>query len=142
MVSHLSKGIKLVPYVQYEIAILNTGSLFGRSTSGLMAHYFGVPNYMLISVVAISALVLAMLGLHHTFTVALFGVLYGWFSGACKSISTQNSFTTHEERTILGLAMQSPMLAMLAQSPTEVGYVFPRPDQTGSISLPSEHELE
>lgn len=56
----------------------------GRIAPGLVSKRIGVINVMLICVSAVMALLFGLLGVKSLASVAVFAVLYGFFTGACK----------------------------------------------------------
>jgi len=70
----------------YTIAILNAGSVFGRTIPNMCADLLGHFN-VLVPVAFINAvLVFAMFGVTSTASVIIFSILYGFFSGAFISL--------------------------------------------------------
>ncbi|KAI5116457.1 hypothetical protein M0805_005870 [Coniferiporia weirii] len=88
----------------YSLPIMNAGALIGRVVPGIVSRKVGVSNMLIITSGACAILIFGLLGVpnHNTGGVAAFSSLYGFFLGGF-------------------LAVQPPMLAMLARNPREIG---------------------
>ncbi|KIK39971.1 hypothetical protein CY34DRAFT_295933 [Suillus luteus UH-Slu-Lm8-n1] len=65
----------------YSLVIMNAACFIGRCTAGMTAAYTGVLNFMIVSTVACSAVIIAMIGLSDVASVVVLGLAYGYFSG-------------------------------------------------------------
>lgn len=75
--------------VQYLIAILNAGSLFGRLISGFLADKVGRYNVFVVVCYLSGIWVLTLwLPASNTATIVAFAILFGFFSGAYVSLIT------------------------------------------------------
>lgn len=66
-----------------QVALLNTGSVFGRLLPNFFADKIGTFNMLVPCIFISSALVFAMLGLKDFAGVTVFAILYGFWSGSC-----------------------------------------------------------
>lgn len=69
----------------YVVAVLNTGSAFGRIGSALLTCYVGPSCILLTSVVAPAVLLFGWIGIHSVASFIVFCVLFGIFSGVLIS---------------------------------------------------------
>ncbi|KAH7923706.1 MFS general substrate transporter [Leucogyrophana mollusca] len=86
----------------YSLVIMNTSSFVGQLTSGFLADYFGVASIVVLSTFGCSVLLFAMIGVRTLASVAIFGVIYGYFAGTF-------------------LALWAPMLEVLTPDLSEFG---------------------
>ncbi|KAG2743826.1 MFS general substrate transporter [Suillus brevipes Sb2] len=70
----------------YSLVILNAACFIGRSTAGIVATYMGVLNFMIVSTVACSAVIISMIALNDVASVIAIALLYGYFSGVFTSL--------------------------------------------------------
>jgi len=69
----------------YTLSILNAASIFGRIVPGLYTRNFGITNMLLLVGVACGILNLSMIAVKTVAGFTIFAILYGFFSGACKT---------------------------------------------------------
>ncbi|KAJ3534528.1 hypothetical protein NM208_g7507 [Fusarium decemcellulare] len=82
-----SSGVVDQTVVEYLVAILNAGSLFGRLASGFLGDKIGRYNIFIIVCYITTVLVLAMwIPVSSTGGIAAFAALFGFFSGAYVSL--------------------------------------------------------
>jgi hypothetical protein len=79
---------------------MNAACFIGRCTAGITAAYTGVLNFMIVSTVACSAVIISMIGLSDVASVVVLGLAYGYFSGVCKCrtaacVILATDFTSH-----------------------------------------------
>ncbi|TFY50494.1 hypothetical protein EVJ58_g11027 [Rhodofomes roseus] len=86
----------------YTLAILNAGSVFGRTMPNMLADHLGPLNMLTAVSFGAGILILALFGISSVASVAVFAVLYGFFSGAV-------------------LSLVSPALASLSPHPSQIG---------------------
>ncbi|CAL1704021.1 unnamed protein product [Somion occarium] len=84
------------------LAILYSGSFFGRIIPSWLSRRFGLFNTMIICTTGIVAMQFGMIGVTTVGSTIAFGILFGFFSGAF-------------------VALISPMLALFAEDISEVG---------------------
>jgi len=105
----------------YTIAILNAGSVFGRTIPNFVADFVGRLNVLCPIVLVNTGLLFAMFGVTSTAGVIVFSLLYGFFSGAFVSLlpATVALFSrSMEEMGIrMGLAFAVVSFAMLTGTP-------------------------
>lgn len=91
--------------VTYSISIMNVSSIFGRIVPNLLADRYGVFNIMIPSTMITAGLVFALLGATTTAGTVVFGILYGFFSGAFVSLASPAaaSFSTKPDMSDVGL---------------------------------------
>ncbi|KIM74169.1 hypothetical protein PILCRDRAFT_828457 [Piloderma croceum F 1598] len=65
----------------YSLVIVNVSAFVGRLSPGLYANALGVDNAVTISAGCCSALILGMIGVKSVTSVAVIGVIYGFFAG-------------------------------------------------------------
>ncbi|OAX32778.1 MFS general substrate transporter [Rhizopogon vinicolor AM-OR11-026] len=65
----------------YSLVIMNSASIIGRCTAGIIASHIGVLNMTILSTATCSALLISMIALHDIASVVVMGVMYGYFSG-------------------------------------------------------------
>jgi len=70
----------------YTIAILNAGSILGRTLPNMIADQYGQVNVFVPVAFITGILVLAMFGVTSTGAVIVFSILYGFFSGGSLSL--------------------------------------------------------
>ncbi|KAH9918663.1 major facilitator superfamily domain-containing protein [Fomitopsis serialis] len=85
-----------------QLAILNASSVFGRTIPNMLADYFGPMNALTAVSFGAGILILGLFGVSTVAGVAVFAVLYGFFSGAV-------------------LSLVSPTLASLSPHPSQIG---------------------
>jgi len=86
----------------YTLAILNASSVFGRTIPNMLADHFGPMNALTAVSFGAGILILGLFGVSNVAGVAVFAVLYGFFSGAV-------------------LSLVSPTLASLSPHPSQIG---------------------
>lgn len=67
-----------------QIVIMNVSNVVGRLSPGPLAHRLGVINMIAASAGCSAILILCMIALKSVVSVALIGVLCGFFSGVCQ----------------------------------------------------------
>ncbi|KAH7910238.1 MFS general substrate transporter [Hygrophoropsis aurantiaca] len=72
----------------YSLVIMNTSSFIGQVSSGFLANWFGVANIIVLAVSACAVLLFGMIGVRTLASVAIFGVLYGFFAGTVLALWT------------------------------------------------------
>ncbi len=65
-----------------QVPLLNAGSMFGRIIPGLFVHTFGTINLATFFTIASSMVIVSMIAVKTFVATAVFGVLFGIFSGA------------------------------------------------------------
>ncbi|KAF8229643.1 MFS general substrate transporter [Tricholoma matsutake] len=86
----------------YTLTIQNGASIFGRTLPNWLAVRFGVLNVIIVMTLGSGVMIFALFGVTTVAGVAVFAVLYGFFSGAVLSLS-------------------APIIASFARDPSEVG---------------------
>ncbi|KAI0314511.1 major facilitator superfamily domain-containing protein [Amylostereum chailletii] len=86
----------------YTLSIMNAASIFGRLLPSVLADAIGPFNTYLPACAATGALLLALLGIASPAAVVVFGILYGFCSGAV-------------------IALIAPLIATLTANPAEIG---------------------
>ena len=74
--------------IALQLVILNVSAFVGRLSPGLYANALGVDNAVTISAGCCSVLILGMIGVKSLTSVAVIGVIYGFFAGICKTSLT------------------------------------------------------
>ncbi|KAF7799230.1 hypothetical protein EIP86_010462 [Pleurotus ostreatoroseus] len=69
----------------YSISILNAASIIGRTIPNFLSDHLGVFNVIIPMTFISGILIFAMLGATSSAGMVVFGILYGFFSGGCKS---------------------------------------------------------
>ena len=64
-----------------QVPILNVGSAFGRIIPGAFVHTFGTINLAILSTIASGIIIISMIVVKTFAATAVFGVLFGIFSG-------------------------------------------------------------
>ncbi|KAG7445108.1 MFS general substrate transporter [Guyanagaster necrorhizus] len=92
-------------FLTWTLPVLNAGSLFGRFIPNLLADRYGPFTVIIPSGFITGSLVWALLGVHTIAGMAVFGVLYGFFSGAFLTVATPAiaSFTRSPTLDDIGL---------------------------------------
>ncbi|KAF8880778.1 major facilitator superfamily domain-containing protein [Infundibulicybe gibba] len=107
----------------YVVAILNAGSVLGRLLPNFFADKFGPYNMLIPCLVISSTLVFSIFGLHNFAGIAVFGLLYGFWSGSYVSLipSLLAQLSTHmgEQGTRMGIAFSIVGVALLVGTPIE-----------------------
>jgi hypothetical protein len=67
-----------------QLALLNAGSVMGRLLPNFLADRIGVYNMIILSIFMSMILLFSMFGVHDLNTTIIFGLLFGFSSGACK----------------------------------------------------------
>ncbi|KAG9077915.1 hypothetical protein FS749_010161 [Ceratobasidium sp. UAMH 11750] len=67
----------------YSLAILNAASIFGRTIPNFVADKYGPFNLLIPCATISGVLIFAMFGVKSSGALVVFGLLYGFFSGAC-----------------------------------------------------------
>jgi hypothetical protein len=106
--------------------ILNVSAFVGRLSPGLYANALGVDNAVTISAGCCSVLILGMIGVKSLTSVAVIGVIYGFFAGVCETsfffiiVTLLRAFgipTFH----CLDISTLAPLLAVLTDDISELG---------------------
>ncbi|RDB28171.1 Riboflavin transporter MCH5 [Hypsizygus marmoreus] len=107
----------------YVIAIINAGSFFGRLLPNFFADKIGPYNMLIPCLVISSILIFSIFGVHSFAGVAIFGILYGFWSGSYVSLipSLLAQLSTHvgEQGTRMGVAFSVVGIALLIGTPIE-----------------------
>ncbi|KAK0489286.1 major facilitator superfamily domain-containing protein [Armillaria novae-zelandiae] len=126
-------------FLTWTLPVLNAGSLFGRFIPNLLADKYGPFTVIIPSGFITGSLVWALLGVHTIAGMAVFGVLYGFFSGAFLTVATPAVASFTRSPTLddiglrigiscffigLGLLTGSPIAGALLKSPE---YIWWRP---------------
>ncbi|KAF9011757.1 major facilitator superfamily domain-containing protein [Cyathus striatus] len=86
----------------YAISILNAASFFGRIIPNALAPRFGVFQLMMVSLSGAGVIILAMIAVKDAVGVILFGIFYGFLTGAA-------------------ISLVPPMIALVAEDVNEIG---------------------
>ena len=65
--------------------IVNVSAFVGRLSPGLYANTLGVDNAVTISAGCCSILIFGMIGVKSVTSVAVIGIIYGFFAGVCET---------------------------------------------------------
>lgn len=69
--------------IMLQVGLLNAGSVLGRLLPNIFADKIGPYNMLLPCLFMSSALAFAMMGIKNFTGVAVFAILYGFWSGSC-----------------------------------------------------------
>ncbi|EDR10229.1 uncharacterized protein LACBIDRAFT_152320, partial [Laccaria bicolor S238N-H82] len=111
----------------YSITLLNAGSVLGRIFPNFFADRCGTYNILLPCLFISSALAFSMFAITNFTGMAVFGVLYGFWSGSCKCFFNPFSvspakFTRWRTRvTRMGIAFSIVGISLLVGTPLEGG---------------------
>ncbi|KAF5343740.1 hypothetical protein D9756_011441 [Leucocoprinus leucothites] len=118
----LSEGLES-SFVLYLLAILNAGSVFGRVLPSFLADKLGVYNVLLPSLYISSGLGFALFGIHTSARLAVFALLYGFWSGSyvslIPSLLVQLSSDPGELGVRMGIAFSIVAISLLGGTPIE-----------------------
>ncbi|KAJ7851028.1 major facilitator superfamily domain-containing protein [Mycena olivaceomarginata] len=89
----------------YSIVIMNVSNVVGRLSPGPLAHRLGVINMIASSAGCSAILILCMIALKSVVSVALIGVLCGFFSGVYVTLTAPLIAVLTEDVSELGLRM-------------------------------------
>jgi len=105
----------------YSLTILNAGSVFGRILPPFLADKAGAYNVLLPSILGCGAVLFGLFGIHNFTGVVVFGVLFGFFSGAYISLIPPLLVTLcrdlNELGVRIGFAFSVVSIAQLVGSP-------------------------
>jgi len=87
----------------YTIAILNAGSILGRTLPNMIADQYGQVNVFVPVAFITGILVLAMFGVTSTGAVIVFSILYGFFSGGSLSLMPPGAASMSKSVNEIGL---------------------------------------
>ena len=104
-----------------QLVILNFSSFVGRLSSGFAAHVIGAPITITFSSVCCAAVILGMIGVKTVSSVVLVAIFFGFFAGTCKLVYLEALDEDADKET--DIAMNAPVLAVLADDFGEIGYV-------------------
>jgi hypothetical protein len=107
--------------------ILNVSAFVGRLSPGLYANTLGVDNAVTISAGCCSVLILGMIGVKSVTSVAVIGIIYGFFAGVCETsfilffivtlLRASGISTFH----CLDISTLAPLFAVLSDDISELG---------------------
>lgn len=109
----------------YSITLLNAGSVLGRIFPNFFADRCGTYNILLPCLFISSALAFSMFAITNFTGMAVFGVLYGFWSGSyvslIPSLLAQLSLHAGEHGTRMGIAFSIVGISLLVGTPLEGG---------------------
>ncbi|KAF9008313.1 major facilitator superfamily domain-containing protein [Cyathus striatus] len=107
----------------YTITLLNAGSILGRVLPNFFADKFGPFNLLVPCLVISGGLVFSIFGLTNFASISVFGILFGFWSGAyvslIPSLLAQMTKNMAELGTRMGIAFSIVGIAMLVGTPIE-----------------------
>ncbi len=83
----LNFGLKLILLAFLQVPILNAGSICGRIIPGAFVHTFGTINLATFFTISSGIVVISMIAVKTFAATAVFGVLFGIFSGASIALT-------------------------------------------------------
>ncbi|KAF5325114.1 hypothetical protein D9619_009565 [Psilocybe cf. subviscida] len=117
----------------YSVGLLNAGSVLGRLLPNIFADKIGPYNMLLPCLFMSSALAFAMMGIKNFTGVAVFAILYGFWSGSYVSLipSLLAQFSKHagEHGIRMGIAFSIVGISLLIGTPIEGALLHSQQDE-------------
>ncbi|CAG8955436.1 hypothetical protein HYFRA_00010302 [Hymenoscyphus fraxineus] len=92
-------------FASYLLPLLNTGSLFGRIIPSYIADQAGVFNITAICILLSGILGFTWIGVGSIYSLLLFAVVFGFFSGAISSLSLNLTVALSPDPGLLGVRL-------------------------------------